>query len=298
MSLTVRGLRYGVVGLLLAAGLAAVWASLASAAPPSQSAAEGQAIFQAQCASCHTIGGGVLLGPDLKGITQQRDPAWLARWIAQPDKLVAEGDPIATSILKQFNNLQMPNLGLSQAQVAALIAYLETQGGGTGTPQPAQTPAAALPAGDAKRGENLFLGLAHLQAGGPPCMGCHSIDKEGALGGGVLGPNLGQALAKYGDAGLAAALANIPFPAMIPIFANHPLAPQDQADLRAFLEAKAGQPRVNTDGLVLGLSLAGLLGALIVIWFIWRHRLRGVRRPLLKQRASGTRTEAPRVREG
>ena len=129
-------------------------------------------------------------------------------------------------------------------------------------------------------------------------MGCHSIDKVGALGGGVMGPNLGQALAKYGDAGLAAALANIPFPVMIPIFADHPLAPQDQADLHAFLKEKAGAPPVNTEWLVLGLSLAGTFGALIVIWFLWRHRLRGVRRPLLKQRASGTRTEAARTREG
>src|SRR5512139_284511 len=127
MTLRFCALRNGVVGLLLATLLAALCAGLASAAPPSQSAADGEAIFQAQCAACHTIGGGVLVGPDLKGITQQRDPAWLARWIAQPDKLVAEGDPIATSLLKQFNNLQMPNLGLSQAQVAALIAYLETQ---------------------------------------------------------------------------------------------------------------------------------------------------------------------------
>jgi hypothetical protein len=74
---------------------------------------------------------------------------------------------------------------------------------------------------------------------------------------------------------------------MKPVFAEHPLAPQDQADLRAFLEAKAGEPPVNTEWLVLGLSLAGLFGAVIVIWFIWRHRLQGVRRPLLKQATPG-----------
>jgi mono/diheme cytochrome c family protein len=298
MSLTVRGLRYGVVGLLLAAGLTALWASMASAAPPSQSAADGEAIFKAKCTACHTIGGGVLVGPDLKGVTQRADPVWLASFIAAPDKLFAESDPAATALLRQFNNVQMPNLGLSQTQVAALIAYLETQGGATGTPQPTQPITTTLPAGDSKRGEDLFLGLAHLQAGGPPCMGCHSIDKEGALGGGVLGPNLGQAFAKYGGAGLAAALANIPFPTMKPIFANHPLAPQDQADLRAFLEAKAGAQLVNTEWLVIGLSLAGLFGALIVIWFIWRHRLRGVRRPLVKRTTQGAGTGAARVREG
>jgi mono/diheme cytochrome c family protein len=227
----------------------------------------------------------VLVGPDLKGVTQRRDPAWLARFIAQPDTVLAEGDPIAAALLRQFNNVKMPNLGLTQDQVAALVAYLEAQGGVGGTPQPAQPPAAAPPAGDSKRGEDLFLGIVDLQAGGPPCMGCHSIDKVGILGGGVLGPELTQAFAKYGDAGLASALANIPFPTMKPIFADHPLTPEEQADLRAFLEAEAGQPQANTEILVLGLSLAGLFGAMIVIWIIWRHRLRGVRRPLLKSAA-------------
>jgi mono/diheme cytochrome c family protein len=286
MTPSIRRLRYGVIGLLLVALLIALSGGLASAAPPLQSTADGQAIFQAQCAACHTIGGGVLVGPDLKGIAQQRDPAWLARFIAQPSKLLAEGDPTAAALLQQFNNVKMPDLGLTQAQVASIIAYLEAQGGGTGTPQPTQPLTATLPAGDSKRGENLFLGIAHLQAGGPPCMGCHSIDKAGLLGGGVLGPNLTGASAKYGDAGLAAALANIPFPTMKPIFAKWPLAPEEQADLRAFLEAEAGQPQANTEWLVLGLSLAGLFGAMIVIWFLWRHRLQGVRRPLLKRTTS------------
>jgi len=107
------------------------------------------------------------------------------------------------------------------------------------------------------------------------------------LGGGLLGPNLTGASDKYGDAGLAAALANIPFPTMKPIFADRPLTPEEQADLRAFLEAEAGQPQANTEWLVLGLSLAGLFGAMIVIWFVWRHRVRGVRRPLLKQATPG-----------
>ena len=45
-----------------------------------------------------------MLGPDLLGVTRKRDPAWLARWIAEPDKVLAEGDAklkdvkIATSV--------------------------------------------------------------------------------------------------------------------------------------------------------------------------------------------------------
>ena len=47
-------------------------ATLARAAPTAQDAAQGQAIFVQKCASCHTIGGGKLVGPDLKGVTATR----------------------------------------------------------------------------------------------------------------------------------------------------------------------------------------------------------------------------------
>ena len=33
------------------------------------------------------------MGPDLLGVTQTRDPAWLARWLAEPEKMLEEKDP-------------------------------------------------------------------------------------------------------------------------------------------------------------------------------------------------------------
>jgi mono/diheme cytochrome c family protein len=279
MSPKARGLLNAMAGLLLAAFLVALSVQLAWTAPPAQSAADGEAIFRDKCVGCHSIGGGRLIGPDLKGVTAQRDPQWLASFIAGPDKVLAAGDPTATALLKQFNNVQMPNLGLSQAQVAAVIAYLQAPGGVV-----TQTTAVALPAGDPVRGKALFLGDVHLHNGGPPCMGCHSIDSAGVLGGGVMGPNLTQAFAKYGDAGLASALANIPFPVMKPIYADHPLAPEEQADLRTYIQAAASQPQANRELLVLALSLAGWIAAMIAIGIIWRRRLRGAPRgrPLVR----------------
>ncbi|MBI4607901.1 MAG: cytochrome c [Candidatus Rokubacteria bacterium] len=49
---------------------------LADAASPPPSPVEGQAIFQEKCVSCHTIGGGRLVGPDLQGVTARRDREW------------------------------------------------------------------------------------------------------------------------------------------------------------------------------------------------------------------------------
>jgi len=306
-----RGLRIGLKGLWLAAFLAALRSTqclrtvqaaslavavpLAWAAPLPQSAADGQAIFNDQCAGCHTIGAGKLVGPDLKGVTQQRDLQWLARFIAEPDKVLASGDPIAAALLQQFGNVPMPNRGLSEKQVAAVIAYLEVQSGAATAPQP--TPIESLPAGDAGRGspwptvrgrgKALFMGNVHFSSDGPPCMGCHSIGSVGALGGGVLGPDLTNALAKYGDAGLAAALASIPWPTMKPVYADHALAVQEQADLRAFIQAESGRPRANTEAPVLVLSLAGFFAAMILAGILGRKRLRGVRRPLVERARAG-----------
>lgn len=91
-----------------------------------EAAETGKQIFQSSCAACHTIGGGRLVGPDLAGVTSRRDESWLQRQIKEPDRLIAENDPIAIQLLKEANNMPMPSLGLSDAKVVAIIAYLKS----------------------------------------------------------------------------------------------------------------------------------------------------------------------------
>jgi hypothetical protein len=38
--------------------------------------------------------------------------------------MLAEGDPIALALFAQYKNVPMPNLHLSESDVAALLAYL------------------------------------------------------------------------------------------------------------------------------------------------------------------------------
>jgi len=98
----------------------------------------GAFMFRARCASCHRIGGGDDLGPDLAGVTQRRDRLWLARWIQEPDKMIAEKDPTALALLAKYNNLRMPNLGLTEVESSVLIQYLddETRKLGASAPAP------------------------------------------------------------------------------------------------------------------------------------------------------------------
>jgi protein SCO1/2 len=81
-------------------------------------------IFGSRCAACHTIGKGPGVGPDLQGVTERRERAWLARYIAKPDVVLAEGDPIATDLFQKYRSVRMPNLELSSGEVSDLIDWI------------------------------------------------------------------------------------------------------------------------------------------------------------------------------
>ena len=117
----------------------------------------GKSIFQAKCSPCHTIGGGRLVGPDLKGVTGVRNHAWLTRFISTPDRVLASGDPIANKLLKEYGGVAMPNLGLNQTQVDELIAYLAESASRKESIPPVTATIAAT--GDPQRGTALFTGI-------------------------------------------------------------------------------------------------------------------------------------------
>jgi protein SCO1/2 len=91
---------------------------------------KGQFLFQSRCQACHTIGGGDRLGPDLKGVTERREHGWLARYVAQPEKMLAEGDPIATSLFRKYNQVRMPNVELGTDDVAAVLSFIAARSDG------------------------------------------------------------------------------------------------------------------------------------------------------------------------
>lgn len=283
--------REALLTLSLVGVLAFGLSNLAEATPLTPLADDGQSIFQQKCSACHTIGGGKMAGPDLKGITARRDRAWLARFISTPDQVLAQKDPTATQLLQEFNNVPMPNLGLSQADVNAILAFFETQGGGASPQAPASAqpkPALAF-SGDAATGKALFNGIRPLQNGGAPCISCHTIAGMDSPGGGALGPDLTATFNKYGgETGMASVLGGLPFPTMSPIFQTRPLTPEEQASIGAFLKASAAQqPADHTWTLVL-LALIGLAVLLVIAQATWSRKLLSVRRAMIDEtRARG-----------
>jgi cytochrome oxidase Cu insertion factor (SCO1/SenC/PrrC family) len=84
----------------------------------------GQALFKRLCAGCHTVGKGDRIGPDLAGVTGRRDRAWLARYIANPEKMRSERDPVALELAARYQRVRMPGLSIAGADADDLLAYI------------------------------------------------------------------------------------------------------------------------------------------------------------------------------
>jgi cytochrome c2 len=275
------------ISIVALATIAGLWMPAAANAAGSDADA-GKQIFQEKCTACHTVGGGNLVGPDLKGVTARRPREWLQQWIAAPDAMLAKKDPIATELLHQFKEVPMANMGLSTSDVTAVIAFLETA---TSTPAAAGQAAGAPAAqGNPEIGKELFTGVARFANGGPPCMACHSVGGIGALGGGQLGPDLTEVASRYGGpTGLDAFVAGTPTPTMKAVWSPHPLTTEERASVVSFLgQAGVTQRPAQAIWQLAGLAALGLVVLLAIAGLNWRNRLRnGVWRPMVSQPTTG-----------
>jgi protein SCO1 len=97
----------------------------------------GEYLFKSRCASCHTIGKGDAVGPDLLDVTKRRDHGWLVRYVQRPDLVLASGDPIAKALFARYQGVRMPDLDLGPAEVEILLPYIERQSALASTSQAA-----------------------------------------------------------------------------------------------------------------------------------------------------------------
>ena len=105
-----------------------------------------------------------------------------------------------------------------------------------------------------------------------------------------MGPDLTNVSSQRSEAEILAVLSNTGrkiSPVMQPIYNDHPLTWQEQVDLLAFMKASVGQPESDKELLVLGISVAGFVAAVVLLGFLYRGRLRGVRKSLVRKGTSG-----------
>jgi cytochrome c2 len=85
----------------------------------------GEKIFKDNCKACHRINE-KMVGPALAGVTERHDSLWLVSWIKNSSKMIADGDPMAVALFKEYNNVQMTSFtSLTDEDLKNLLAYLK-----------------------------------------------------------------------------------------------------------------------------------------------------------------------------
>jgi mono/diheme cytochrome c family protein len=89
--------------------------------------ANGQALFSANCASCHAVHKD-LTGPALAGVEERwGDKTKLHAWIKNSSAYLKTGDPYAVGLYNKFNKVNMPSFSqFSDGDIDAILAYIKT----------------------------------------------------------------------------------------------------------------------------------------------------------------------------
>lgn len=191
-----RALRVATIAVLvLRVGLNAG----AAKADPSAAEVEAKKIFTSRCMACHTFGKGVKVGPDLKGVNERRQRAWIVKFVRGSSQVIASGDPIATELFTQFKGQRMPDwVDLSEDQVNAILDWLGKNG--PDQQDPDVKPAELATPAEIDAGRQLFHGAKPMANGGAACGNCHAVTDGGKTMGGTLARDLTHIFGTYQDA--------------------------------------------------------------------------------------------------
>ncbi|MFP3938817.1 MAG: c-type cytochrome [Thermoanaerobaculia bacterium] len=228
-------------------------------------------VFTTLCSSCHTVGGGDALGPDLAGVTERRDREWLLDFMRAPREAIEAGDPVALTLYERYDRV-MPDQDFAREELGLLLDYIAAGG-----------PAAARPAdegpGRAEIGRRLFHGARSFTNGGAACSLCHSLSAGGA--GGTLGGSLQKAGRRYSGPELANVLRHPTTPLMRSLYGDRVLTRTEATSVAVYLTSRDSPEPGPEAGVsaaasapVLGLLTGLLLGLFgdLVLPAGWRRR--------------------------
>ena len=245
--------------------------------------------FKQNCSSCHWIGGGRLIGPDLKQVEQRRDRDWLVRFIVNPKALIDARDPYALRLQAEAKGvvmLQVP--GMTDKLANTLLDFIAAESM-LDSSQFAGKVVAMGPysEADVSSGLQLFTGRTELTNKAPACLSCHTVNAVGGSLGGRLGPDLTAVMERLqGRAAISAWLTAPPTPTMKAVFQDRSLEEKEIQYLIAYFESVSDNRGYNFDSLIVWMSaifcgLGGSVFGMVLFSGIWSNRFRAVRRPLV-----------------
>ena len=88
--------------------------------------ASGEAIFKQDCSACHTFDRDAI-GPRLGGITAAAPAEWLARFIADPKKMIESGDERSNKLYNRFKTMMPSFSHYDQQKQGDLLAFLKSK---------------------------------------------------------------------------------------------------------------------------------------------------------------------------
>ena len=86
--------------------------------------AVGAGLFKTKCTACHKANK-KFIGPSPVGVLERRSAEWIMNMILDPEGMV-KNDPIAKSLLMEYNGSPMANQSLTEEEARAILEYFRT----------------------------------------------------------------------------------------------------------------------------------------------------------------------------
>jgi mono/diheme cytochrome c family protein len=242
------------------------------------------AFYKSNCGACHTIGGGRILGPDLRNVEERKDRKWLTDFLMDPKATIAGGDLYGKRIVAEAKGMVMPQVkGIDRQMASALLDFIAARSSGSST-RTAAAADQAFTAADAALGQDLITGKRNLTNGGPACSACHRFASLPGPGGGALGPDLTREFTRLGGVtGISMWLGSPPTPTMQSIYARHALEPREVRAVAAYLRSQPNVKQAKSPRLLFAITgVAGCIAGLLLMNLIWRRRFTSVRASLIR----------------